>query len=99
MSSRRLVRPQFPVPPATYNSSYMAEVVRAFSIFINQFQNPGDIRATEITLTALQENDVGLEPGAVFQQDGFLKITLAYKPHPAGSVGTGGVGTVEVTTP
>lgn len=98
-SNRRLVRPQFPVPPMQYSSSYMAEVVRAFSIFLNQFQNPGDMRGTTLTLTALQENDVGLEPGAVFQQDGYLKITLANKPHPAGSSGEGLVGEVTVTTP
>jgi len=74
----------------------MSEVVRAFSIFVAQFQNPGDVRATELTLTALQTNDVGLEPGAVFQQDGILKITLANKPHPSGLEGNGAAGEVEV---
>jgi len=59
--TRRVVRPQFPVAPAQYNSSYMAEVVRAFSVFLNQIQNPGDLRATSIVLTDLPTSDSGLE--------------------------------------
>lgn len=97
--SRRLVLPNFPVAPTAYDSTYMSNVVRVFSVFLAQFNNPGDIRGTELTLTALQQNDYGLEEGAVFQQDGFLKITIAYKPHPAGVSGTGSVGGVTVTTP
>ena len=98
MGSRRLSRPQFPVPPQTYQQSYLASVVQAFSVFLEQNNNPGDIRATEITLTDLQTNDSGLEVGAVFQQDGNLKITLSHKPHPAGVAASSAVGTVTVTT-
>lgn len=67
-------------------------------MFLEQNNNPGDIRATEITLTDLQTNDSGLEVGAVFQQDGNLKITLSHKPHPAGVAASSAVGTVTVTT-
>ena len=98
MGSRRLSRPQFPVPPQNYQQSYLASVVQAFSVFLEQNNNPGDIRATEITLTNLQTNDSGLEVGAVFQQDGNLKITLSHKPHPAGVAASSAVGTVTVTT-
>ena len=99
MSSRRLVLPQFPTAPMQYDVRYMAEVVRSFSVFLQQFNNPGDARHTELTLTNLQENDYGLETGAVFQQDGNLKIVVVYKPHPAGVSGTGSVGSVTVSTP
>jgi hypothetical protein len=43
-------------------------------------------------------SDLGLENGALFQQDGFVKITLINKPHVRGSGATGAVGTVTVTT-
>ena len=99
MSGRRLVLPQFPQAPQQYDAAYMAEVVRSFSVFLELFNNPGDARHTELTLTNLQENDYNLETGAVFQQDGNLKIVVAYKPHPAGVSGTGTVGSVTVSTP
>ena len=82
-----------------YDPKYMAEVVRSFSVFLELFNNPGDARHTELTLTNLQENDYNLETGAIFQQDGNLKIVITNKPHPAGLSGTGTVGSVTVSTP
>lgn len=99
MSSRRLSPPQFPVPPQNYEQSYMSSLVQSFSAFLRQNINPGDIRATDLTLTDLPTNDSGLEVGAVFQQDGILKITLSHKPHPAGVAASSAVGTVTVSTP
>ena len=96
--SRRLSRPYFPIPPTDYQQQYFAEVIRAFSVFLEQAQNPGDVRATELTLTNLQTDDSGLETGALFQQDGFVKITLIDTPHVRGSSASGSVGTVTVTT-
>ena len=96
--SRRLSRPYFPIPPEQYQQRYFTEVIRAFSVFLEQVQNPGDVRATDLTLTDLQTDDSGLEPGALFQQDGFVKITLINTPHARGSAGTGAVGAVTVST-
>lgn len=42
--------PYFPSPPAEYNAQYMAQVVRAFSVFAQQVNNPGPLRATTLTL-------------------------------------------------
>lgn len=95
--ARRLVQPQFPIPPREYDQRYLAEIVRAFSLFLEQTQNPGEDRATTLTLTDLPTSDFGLETGALFQQDGFVKITLANTPHVVGSSSSGGVGTVTVT--
>lgn len=95
--ARRLVQPQFPIPPREYDQRYLAEIVRAFSLFLEQTQNPGEERATTITLTALPTSDFGLETGALFQQDGFVKIALANAPNVVGSSSSGGVGTVTVT--
>lgn len=96
--SRNLPRPYFPVPPEDYNRSYFAELIRSFSVYIEQQANPGEGRNTFTVFTALQTDDYNLEPGSVFQQDGFLKVSLTYKPHVRGVSGTGQVGSVSVTT-
>lgn len=69
--SRSLTLPFFPNAPVEYDQRYLSEVLRAFSLYLQQAQNPGDLRATTLTLTTLQTDDYGLEPGAVFQQNGF----------------------------
>ena len=89
--SRRLTRPFFPVPPPQYVQNYFAELVRSFSVYLDQMQNPGDIRATTLTLTDLQSDNVGLEVGALFELNGFVK-----SPSLRGSLATGQVGQVTV---
>ena len=96
--ARNLVLPYFPLPPGEYDQRYFAELVRSFSLYLEQQQNPGEERATTITLTNLPIDDFGLETGALFQQDGFVKITRTNVPHVRGSSGTGAVGTVTVST-
>ena len=96
--SRNLILPFFAVPPTQYDQQYFANLTRSFATYMQQQQNPGEERATRLTLTDLQTDDSGLETGALFQQDGFVKITLSNVPHVRGSVGTGGVGTVTVST-
>jgi hypothetical protein len=98
MSSRSLVRPYFPIPPRDYDQAYLNEVIRSFSVFIQQIQNPGDARHTELTLTGLQSNDQGLETGALFEVDGFVKISRSFNPHVGGVGATGSTGSVTVTT-
>lgn len=94
--SRRLSRPFFPIPPPQYMQNYFAELVRSFSVYLEQMQNPGDIRGTQLTLTELQTDDVGLETGALFQHDGFVKITQLNTASVRGSGSTGQVGQVTV---
>lgn len=96
--SRNLVRPYFPVPPQNYDQKYLAEIVRSFSIYLEQVQNPGEGRNTFLVLTNLQTDDVGLETGALFQQDGFVKITLINAPNVRGSSAVGRVGSATVST-
>jgi len=96
MSTRKVVRPLFPQAPVDYSQNYTAEVLRAFSVFLEQVQNPGDIRATTLTLTDLQDNNQGLEVGAVFQVNGVLHINLVNQSFPAGLIATTGVGQVVV---
>ena len=96
--SRNLTLPFFAVPPIQYEQQYFANLTRSFAVYMEQQQNPGEERATRLTLTDLQTDDSGLETGALFQQDGFVKITLINTPHVRGSAASGGVGTVTVAT-
>ncbi len=45
--------PFFPTPPDQYNRQYMAQLVRAFAVFVQQANNPGDAIFTTLRLTAL----------------------------------------------
>jgi hypothetical protein len=100
MSSRQLTRVYFPNPPAEYQQDTIAAIQEAYETLIRQIQNPGDIRATNITLTTLQSgSDQGLEVGAVYEKEGFLKIALANEPNALGVAATGSVGSVTVSTP
>ena len=74
--SRGLVQPFFPSPPKEYTDDYMADITRAFSVFLSQVNNAGPWRATDMVLTNLQTNDKGLEVGALFNKEGTLKITV-----------------------
>lgn len=96
--SRNLPLPFLPIPPNEYQQSYFAEIVRAISIYMRNERNPGEGRHTTMVLTNLQSNDQGLETGALFEQDGFVKITKANTPHVAGLAATSYVGSVTVTT-
>jgi hypothetical protein len=96
--SRNLVLPFLPVPPNEYQQQYFAEVVRAISVYMQNQQNPGEGRHTAMVLTNLQTNDQGLETGALFEQDGFVKIAKANTPHVGGLTATGAVGSVTVST-
>ena len=97
--SRNLTLPYFAIPPAEYNQQYFAELVRSFSVYLTNQQNPGEGRHTQLVLTNLQTDDSGLETGALFQQDGFVKIALINSPHVRGSSATCAVGSVTVSTP
>ena len=95
--SRNLVLPFFPIAPTEYDQQYLAEVVRSFAVYLEQMQNPGEGRNTFAVFTNLQTDDSGLEPGAIFNHDGYVRVPLAHSPYVRGSQATGGVGTVTVT--
>jgi hypothetical protein len=95
--SRQLNIPYFASPPEQYSRPYFADLTRAFALFAQQMNTPGPWRATGITLTNLQSgNDVGLEAGALFEVDGFLKISRTNAPNVSGASGAGLVGSVSV---
>lgn len=72
--SRNLARPYFPVPPKQYDPQYMYELVRSFSVYIEQQANPGLGRFTNVTLTDLPTSSTGLEPGTLWNDSGTVKV-------------------------
>jgi hypothetical protein len=68
--SRNLTLPFFPLPPSQYDKQYFAEVLRSYSIYLEQIQNAGEGRNTFTVFTALQTDDSGLENGSVFSHGG-----------------------------
>ena len=92
------VRPFFPSPPADYNRQYMDDIVRAFSLYVSSINTPGEGRNTFTVFTNLQTDDFNLETGAIFNHNGFVKISQLDSPHTRGVSGTSAVGSVTVTT-
>ena len=98
MSTRNVPAPLFPYPPEAYDQNYFSDVVRSFSLFVGQQRNPGEGRATKMTFTNVPSgNDKGLETGALFEVDGFIKISKTDKPHCASNSATSALGSVTVT--
>jgi len=97
MPSRNLSLPYFPLPPTEYSQEYLAEIVRQFTVYLQQQQNPGDARFTEIVLTNLQHNDVGLADGAVYKHGGVLRITELHTSAPSGIAASAALGSVTVS--
>ena len=97
MASNVTPFPRLPTPQGQIDNIYMTDLVRALETFIGLVENPGGSRATDLTLTALQSgNDVGLEAGALYELDGFVKITLVNVSACSGISATSGLGTVTV---
>ena len=66
--------PSLPEPPEVITRQYVEDLVRSLEIFISQERNPGELRATKITLTDLPTSSSGLETGALFNDSGTIKI-------------------------
>ena len=62
------------VPPMEYTQQYMADLIRALQVFIEQERNPGELRATRITLTDLPTSVTDLETGTLYNDSGTIKI-------------------------
>ena len=62
------------MPPEDYDPQYFSEMVRSLSQLVTQLQNPGELRGTKITLTDLPTSDTDLEVGALFNDNGTVKV-------------------------
>ena len=72
--SRELAPIQFALPPEEYDRAYFDDVVRSLSQLVVQMRNPGELRGTKITLTDLPTSSEGLETGALFNDNGTVKL-------------------------
>ena len=104
--SRALVPPQFPLPPEEYDRQYFDEMVRSLTQLVVQLQNPGEMRGTKLSLTALPvydpsavSADNGLEPGSLYRIGNDVKISLLDRAVPQSADLSTSVGTVTVSTP
>lgn len=66
--------PFFPEPPEQYDRQYMSQLTRAFSVFAQQVQNPGEGRFTKVVLTDLPTSTTGLEAGTLWNDSGTVKV-------------------------
>ena len=98
MTNRLVPAPYFPIPPSEYDQRYFNEVIRAFSVYLEQARNPGEGRNTFTVFTNLQTDDYNVEVGTVFNHGGYLKVSELNTPHVRGSSALGSVGSVTVTT-
>tara|TARA_R110000803_G_scaffold206978_1_gene274608 strand:- start:45 stop:356 length:312 start_codon:yes stop_codon:yes gene_type:complete len=102
--SRNLVRPFFPIPPKEYDQDYFEEIIRSFSVYLDQIQNPGQGRNTSLVLTDLQTDSLGLEPGSLYEGAdseglmGYVKIAKEDAISLRGVSASALVGAVTVTT-
>ena len=74
MSSNQIAPPRLSEPPAEYSQRHMQDLIRALELFIQQERNPGEMRGTKITLTNLPTSATGLETGALFNDNGTVKV-------------------------
>jgi len=95
---RILIFPQFEIAPVDYRKKYFDNMVNMLNVLMNTLRSPGEGRQSTLVLTNLSNNDVGLEPGSLFEVDGVVYISVLYKSFVSGVAATGAVGTVSVTT-
>jgi len=74
MASRDLAPPRLPDPPTEVTVQYITDLVRALEVFIQQENNPGLMRGSQLTLTDLPTSASGLETGALYNDSGTVKI-------------------------
>ena len=74
MAQRILPPPRLPDAPKEFSQMYMQDLLRALEFYIDQVRNPGELRATKITLTELPTSATGLETGALYNDSGTVKI-------------------------
>ena len=74
MTVNKAPLPIFPLPPEDYDRIYFDELIRTLAQTFTLVNNPGELRGTKITLTDLPTSSEGLETGALFNDNGTVKI-------------------------
>jgi len=74
VSGNQVAPPRLPEAPEEYTRSYMQDLIRTLEIFIEQERNPGEVRATRLTITDLPTSATGLETGTLYNDAGTVKV-------------------------
>jgi hypothetical protein len=74
VSGNQVAPPRLPEAPEEYTRSYMQDLIRTLEIFIEQERNPGNIRASRLTITDLPTSATGLETGTLYNDAGTVKV-------------------------
>lgn len=101
MASRGIPPPRLPTPPSTLDPDlrvYLTDLTRALEFFIELENNPGEQRATKMTMTNLPTSDTGLEVGALFEIDGRVYISRADTSVLTSVAGTMALGSLTIVT-
>jgi hypothetical protein len=69
--------PVLPLAPSDYNPEYFNQLIRALNNYLKQVGSTTPIVIDQLTLLALPTSPVGLKPGTVWNDGGFLKIVLS----------------------
>lgn len=71
---RRLSYPSISNPPKIYNQRYMFDLVRSMNDLVTYIRTPGLGRNSSLVLTNSPTDEVGLEPGTIYDDLGVLRI-------------------------
>jgi len=93
-----LVAPRLPSTPPEYSAIFMADLIKALEIFIQQERTAGDQRGTTLVLTNMPASDTGLEAGTLYRIGNNVKISLLDMAVPDPATATAELGSVSVTT-
>jgi hypothetical protein len=96
--SSNVTRIVFGNAPEDYQRPYFDDLSRSLNQFVNLQLEPGNIRGTTLVLTNLPTSGNKLETGAVYNDQGTLKIALGNVGYAPSFSMTATVGTVTVTT-
>ena len=91
-----LVAPRLPSTPPEYSPVFMADLVKAIELFIQQERTAGDQRGTKIVLTNMPTSDTGLEAGTLYRIGNNVKISLLDMAVPDSLEATSSLGSVGV---
>jgi len=91
-----LVAPRLPSTPPEYSAIFMADLIKALEVFIEQERTAGDQRGTKLVLTNMPASDTGLEAGTLYRIGNNVKISLLDMAVPDSLEATSSLGSVGV---
>ena len=77
MALQLFAPPVLPLAPTEYNPEYVNQLIRALNTYLKQVGSTTPIVIDQLTLLALPTSPVGLRPGTVWNNGGYLKIVLS----------------------